>query len=38
MKKNFDKEIQKLDDFFREYEREKSKRLKEIFEKRKPNK
>jgi len=38
MKKDFTKELKALDNFFREWEREKSKRLKEIEEKRNPKK
>jgi len=38
MKKDFTKELKRLDDFFREFEREKAKRLKEIYEKRNPKK
>ena len=38
MKKNFEKELNKLDIFFRKHEREKGKRLEKIFKKRNPKK
>ena len=38
MKKNFEKELDALDGFFRNLEREKAIRLKEIYDKRNPKK